>query len=181
MANIRARLFGGLELEDAIGEPLTLNGRKTRALFGFLVVEADRWQQRDRLTGLLWADRAETQARNSLNQALYEIRKLENAAGITLIERETDRVRLVGAEIETDLSDFQASLETEKAKAASGRVDELLRGLESVSSEFDTWLTGQRDQLQAAQRSVLKDQVARSDRRRRRECRYCCGAGPGRT
>jgi DNA-binding SARP family transcriptional activator/pimeloyl-ACP methyl ester carboxylesterase len=160
MPNIRARLFGGLELEDANGEPLTVNGRKTRALLGFLVVEADRWHQRDRLTGLLWADRAETQARNSLNQALYEIRKLETAAGVILIERETDRVRLVGTEIDTDLSEFQASLKADKSQAATKHVGNLLRGLESTGSDFDNWLTTKRQQFRTLLDSALTDLVS---------------------
>ena len=79
MPKIKARLFGGFELKDADGEELTLSTRKARALLAFLIVESGQWHSRERLAGLLWGDRAQTQARNSLNQALYEIRKLEGS------------------------------------------------------------------------------------------------------
>ena len=70
MSKIAARLFGGFELRSGDGKELTLSTRKARALLAFLVVESGQWHSREKLAGLLWADSAQTQARNSLNQAL---------------------------------------------------------------------------------------------------------------
>ena len=76
MPQIVARLFGGMELRDTHGCELLVDTRKARALLAFLIVESGRWHARERLAGLLWGGRGETQARNSLSQALYEIGKL---------------------------------------------------------------------------------------------------------
>lgn len=70
MPKITARLFGGFELADAEGEELTLGTRKARILLAFLIVEGHVWHSREKLASLFWGDRAQTQAHNSLNQAL---------------------------------------------------------------------------------------------------------------
>ena len=48
---------------------------KVRALLAFLVVEADGFHRRETLMGLLWPDRPQAAARNSLRQALYQLRQ----------------------------------------------------------------------------------------------------------
>ena len=67
MPKITARMFGGFELRDVGGEELTLGTRKARALLAFLIIESGQWHPRERLAGMFWGDRAQTQARNSLN------------------------------------------------------------------------------------------------------------------
>jgi DNA-binding SARP family transcriptional activator/TolB-like protein len=160
MSQIEARLFGGLELSHDGREELVVNGRKTRALFGFLLVEADRWHPRDRLTGLFWGDRAETQARNSLNQALYEIRRLETASGVSLIERETDRIRLKSDSIDSDLCRFEARIGNDPVRAKELRSGALLEGYDTTTPEFADWLNSKRDQLQSIWSAALRNLVA---------------------
>lgn len=140
MPTIAARLFGGFELTDADGKELTLTTRKARALLAFLLVEAGQWHSRERLAGLLWGDRAQTQARNSLNQALYEIRKLEEAFGKPVIEREPERVRIVGGVIESDVSKFAELLKDSPLEAARLRTGDLLAGVDLRDQAFVDWL-----------------------------------------
>jgi DNA-binding SARP family transcriptional activator len=156
MPQIKAHLFGGLELRGENGEELVLSGRKTRALLGFLIVEADRWHARDRLMSLLWADRAETQARNSLNQALYEIRRLETSAGAPFIERETGRIRLNSDSIDCDHLQFDARLGTDPVNAADLREGDLLEGLDSASPDFADWVASQRTRTVNAWSTALR-------------------------
>jgi two-component SAPR family response regulator len=49
---------------------------KVQAMLAYLVLEADRPHPRETLATLLWPLDQETSARNSLRQALYELRKL---------------------------------------------------------------------------------------------------------
>jgi DNA-binding SARP family transcriptional activator len=55
--------------------PVTAFGTdKARALLAYLVAEADRPHRREALAGLLWPDRPDATARNSLRQALHNMR-----------------------------------------------------------------------------------------------------------
>jgi len=160
MSQIEARLFGGLELSGSDGVELVLNGRKVRALLGLLLVEADRWHTRDRLTGLLWGDRADTQARNSLNQALYEIRRLERAAGVCLIERETDRIRLKSDGIDCHLRQFETRIQTDPVGAAELHTGILLEGYDTIAPTYSDWLNEKRSQVEGAWRNSLRKLVS---------------------
>jgi DNA-binding SARP family transcriptional activator len=64
------KVLGAFAVRDGSGAALSLRTRKTRALLGYLAVNAGKPQPRERLMALLWSDRGERQARQSLNQAL---------------------------------------------------------------------------------------------------------------
>lgn len=159
MSKIRACVLGGFELRDGVGEFLTLSRRKTRALLGYLVVEADRWHTRDRLTQLLWADRPESRARNSLTQALYDINRIGLDVGIVLIEREPDRIRLQLHNVASDLRQFETDLAVDPVAASELVTGELLEGLEHVSPEFSDWLLSRRSDLLENWSTALNGQV----------------------
>lgn len=79
------------------GRPVTNFGTdKARALLAYLAVEADRPHRRDALTGLLWARQPQALARQSLRQALYQVRQAlddqDRAVPYLLIDRETVRL-----------------------------------------------------------------------------------------
>jgi predicted ATPase/DNA-binding SARP family transcriptional activator len=58
------------------GEPVTdFATDKARALLAYLAVESDRPHRRDILAGLLWPDQPQKKARQSLRQALSDLRK----------------------------------------------------------------------------------------------------------
>lgn len=144
MSGIVAHLFGGIEFHAADGRRLTLSTRKARALLAFLIVERGRWHTRARLAGLLWGDRLDIQARNSLNQALYELRKIETAYGVCLVERQTERVRLVDGGVECDLFRFETLLASSPLAAAELAEAPLLERLDLPEADFTAWLDGKR-------------------------------------
>jgi hypothetical protein len=73
----RLTLLGGFALESGDGKALTMPTRKDELLLAYLALSAGKPQTRERLAGLLWGGRAETQARDSLKQALARV----NAGG----------------------------------------------------------------------------------------------------
>jgi DNA-binding SARP family transcriptional activator len=145
-------------------EELKLNSRKSRALLAVLIMEADRWVSREKLASLLWSDRGTKQARNSLNQALYEIRRAEVALGTNLIERESERVRLISCRIDSDLFRFKGLLETDPLAASEFAVGELLTDLGILDGEFVDWLNRKRvelsDDLAAGLRRLADDAMS---------------------
>mgnify|MGYP001826290427 CR=1 FL=1 len=156
MPKIKARLFGSFELKDENGEELTLSTRKARALLAFLVTESGQWHSRERLAGLLWGDRSQTQARNSLNQALYEIRKLEEVSGEPVVEREPERVRIVEGAIESDVDRFEALLEDNALEAANFATNDLMDDADLRDQAFVDWLVAKRAEYHDALSSALR-------------------------
>ena len=163
MPKITARLFGGFELRDVGGEELTLGTRKARALLAFLIIESGQWHPRERLAGMFWGDRAQTQARNSLNQALYEIGKLEEASAATIIERTPERVRIVEGAIGSDVEQFLKLLPGNALEAAALRAGDLLDGADLRDQSFVDWLLDKRAEYQAALSAGLRTLASASN------------------
>ena len=75
MSKLAVRLLGGYRVE-LDGQPVyDFETDKARALFAFLVVEADRPHRREALASLLWPDRPDSVARTNLRQALARVRR----------------------------------------------------------------------------------------------------------
>ena len=151
-----ARLLGGVDFKDAEGAELKLSTRKGRALLAVLIIEKDRWHTRDKLAALLWRERGQTQARNSLNQALHDIRKLEAATVIDIVEREPERVLIITDAVASDLDRFPALLTTNPLNAAELQIDELLHGLELQEQDYIDWLEAKRTEYRNALADALR-------------------------
>jgi len=99
-------LLGGFALKRD-GELIDLPHRKDRLLLGFLGLQSGRPVSRDKLAGLLWADRAEEQARGSLRQSFAALRGAfgEDADNVLVANRESVTFRQSGMHI--DVEDFE--------------------------------------------------------------------------
>jgi DNA-binding SARP family transcriptional activator len=76
VSHLALYLFGGFRAE-LDGQPLTAFGTdKNRALLAYLTLECGDPHRREFLATLLWPDRGETAARNSLRQALYQLNRI---------------------------------------------------------------------------------------------------------
>ena len=123
-------------------ETLALSTRKDRLLLAYLALNAGGPLARDRLAGLLWGDRGETQARDSLRQSLAAIRQAFRQAGLDPIasERESVSFNLDGIEIDAVLFQRLASEPGSLARAAALYRGSLLDGIDGMTPEFDAWL-----------------------------------------
>jgi DNA-binding SARP family transcriptional activator len=145
----RLTLLGGFALESGSGEELTLPTRKDRLLLAYLALSAGKPQTRDRLAGLLWGDRAEAQARDSLKQALAGIRQAFRLGGLDPIRADRESVTLQLNGIEVDAVEFARRAtdagfcSTTAAMYRGG----LLDGIEGVTVEFEEWLHSERERL----------------------------------
>ncbi len=101
-------LLGGLTVTDGSGANLPLPTRKTALVLALLALSGDKGMARETLAEWIWPDRAESQAKSSLRQALTAVRKalpavLEGAG----LEAGQDLLRLSGGEAQTDYCRFQ--------------------------------------------------------------------------
>ena len=120
----RLVLGGRLALVSSDGRDLTPKSRKCRAILAYLAINAGERVRRERLIDLLWGDRFDAQARLSLRQALFEIRR---TAGEALVCSDREHVWM------------DPSLLNMVEDGG-----ELFSGLTGITAEFDEWVLVER-------------------------------------
>src|SRR5262249_50134305 len=150
MKSLELVLLGGFQARAA-GQVIDVLGRKERALLAVLAMPPGEWRSREKLAGLLWSDRSEKQARDSLKQALLRLRK--SFGSLCPLPMVTDRasVSLNRAEIVVDVEDFQqlvaAGSPDGLARATNLYRGDLLEGLVVHDPAFEEWLLFERQRL----------------------------------
>lgn len=163
-AGLQIRLLGTFALSiDA--EPVPTLARKTRALLAYLVLRDAMSAPRAVLTGLLWGDRGEEQARASLRQALAELRRaLAPIGDVVVANREL--VSLDSSLLWCDAHDLENAASTAPSSAqqevAALYRGELLEGMMLDEPDFDQWLAGERERFRLLASTVLANLMDRA-------------------
>jgi len=152
-------LLGGWALQSGDGGDLTLSTRKDRLLLTYLALNADRPLGRSRLAGLLWGDRGEVQARDSLRQSLAAIRQAFRRVALDPINSEREAVSFDPTGIAIDAVAFErlAAQRASGAEAASLYRGALLDGFDGLTPEFDSWVGPERERLAAVAVRLLEE------------------------
>jgi DNA-binding SARP family transcriptional activator len=126
MTSLELVLLGGFQAAVA-GHVIDITGRKERALLAVLAMPPGEPRSREKLAGLLWSDRRDKQARDSLKQALLRLRK--SFGSLHPLPMVTDRasVTLNRAEIAVDVQEFE-QLVAEGTPDGLARAAKLYRG-----------------------------------------------------
>ena len=121
LAGFRLSLLGEFALSAPGGQAVAITGKKNRALVAVLALSPGQTMTRERLSSLLWGDRGEEQARNSLRQSLAVLRKelgpdgsgliLSRDEALTLRMEATavDALEIVAATISDDVAILRAA------------------------------------------------------------------------
>jgi DNA-binding SARP family transcriptional activator/tetratricopeptide (TPR) repeat protein len=150
MARPILRLFGAFQLEFEAGKAVVLPTKKTKALLAFLAYHHKQPHERAKLAGLLWADSAETQARESLRQTLSLLRRALSGIHADPLLTHGDTVALKSGVFSIDTIEFEQLAEGEAAdldRAVQLCRGEFLEGFDLRAPEFETWLMSVRQQL----------------------------------
>jgi TolB-like protein/DNA-binding SARP family transcriptional activator/Flp pilus assembly protein TadD len=164
MAIAELSLLGGFELRLADGQIVDL-GQKDRALLAVLALPAGLIHSRDKLASLLWSDRGDQQARDSLKHSLTKLRQcLPSAEPAILADRLS--AKLDPAALRIDVAEFER-LTSETSPAGLERAIELYRGdlLEGIGVRdpaFEEWLLIERQQLRQSYEAALSRQLSQS-------------------
>jgi DNA-binding SARP family transcriptional activator len=151
-------LLGGFRAE--VGRrPITLP-KKARALLAYLALSPPGPQSRVRLAGLFWGARGDEQARNSLRQALFIIRRALGEHGLDVLTHDADTVTLDPRALDVDVVTFcrlagQGS-DDSLASAAALYQGPLLEGASVDEPPFETWLAAERSRLHEVALTVLR-------------------------
>lgn len=138
------RLFGGIEVISPGGQAVRFATRKAALLLAALVLAGRRGLRREQISEALWPGRGNVQARNSLRQALVDIRRSlpnDGSTGIR-IEGDQETIALIVAPDETDVSLFDLKLESSQSADLAIAADlyrgELFAG-EAVPEGLEDW------------------------------------------
>ena len=139
----RVRIFGGLEIRSAVGEPVKLATRKTSLLIAALVLAGAKGARREALGEALWPERGEAQARGSLRQSLAAVRRAFGENGSRLsFESDLEKLRIVGDPEVVDAWSFDRLLAEDApatlAKAAALYQGDVLAGI-ALPDAADQW------------------------------------------
>lgn len=139
-----------------------LRGRKTLALLVYLARHAPRAVPRERLCRLFWGDRDETRARQSLRQALLELRRALGAS----IDVDGERVMLRTRAVTLDVTEFERDVsELRHAAAVERWHGDFLEPVYADAAEaLRQWIDGERERLQRRFGVALAHLVAQAVR-----------------
>ena len=146
MPRCQLNLLGGWSLTGPDGSDLVLPTRKDRQLLAYLATQHGRPHSREKLASLLWADRAEEQARDSLRQSLAALRRTFRAVGLDALKSDRNEASLDRALLSIDVVTFAAGCIGSVPSAALAGLyrGPLLEGLEASTPEFERWVTQER-------------------------------------
>jgi DNA-binding SARP family transcriptional activator len=146
---LRLRMLGTFEIECA-GESVSLPTRKAGALLAVLAIDDERSHTRDRIAALLWSDSGPEQARQSLRQSLFMIRR-SCAAVPDPVYTEGDRMGIAQDVVASDVEDFEAAARSGTIEGLTLASDlyrgEFLEGFHLDETSFETWALAARERL----------------------------------
>jgi TolB-like protein/DNA-binding SARP family transcriptional activator len=160
VARLELKLLGGFQARVPDGPAVDIAAKKTQALLAYLALARGKAQSRDKLLGLLWSDRAQEQARNSLRQALTELGRALAVMERSPILKDHDMLAVEPGTVWVD------ALEFERLAAAGDGGDlqrsvalyegDLLDGIAVRDPAFEEWLLVERQRLRNQAMATLK-------------------------
>ncbi len=115
---LKLNVLGRFEAQLPSGEIVSLPTRKTETLLTYLALVPGS-HSRDHLTNLLWSDRGEHQARNSLRQALTALKKLFADVKPQPLQIDRINVNLANQSIEVDAFKLEELIQDQTPQAAA--------------------------------------------------------------
>jgi TolB-like protein/DNA-binding SARP family transcriptional activator/lipoprotein NlpI len=148
MSVLKLKLLGQMECSLPSGAPLSLSTRKADVLLAYLALTPGLRHPRERLVNLLWSDRSEEQARNSLRQCLSAIKKSLGDMPDTILQVDRTTLSLNPELIDVDLHEFErlaGEAEFDSLTAAANLYHgEFLEGISIRDAACQDWLEGER-------------------------------------
>ncbi len=167
--NIKLELLGGFAINVAGNPPtpIRISPKKGRALLAYLAMHPQHSGRREQLATLLWGDRLDKQARQSLRQCVRWLRRDLARTEPALLYSDGDKIGLQTQFLTVDADEF-----AERARSAeSGELEraadlyrgEFLAGCDLDMEAFADWLRAERSRLQAIAAQIFVQCAERFD------------------
>jgi len=154
VALLLLRTFGGLSVEaDPVDGPVPSIGPRRLALLALVAAAGTRGVTREKILGILWAETEEEQARHTLSQTLYLLRRETGHDWIS----GTAQLRL-DPSARSDVGEFQDALTAEDfTRASACYTGPFLEGFYLAGApEFEQWVEETRARFQFAALKALE-------------------------
>lgn len=158
---MRIRLLGGFEVLSPEDRPVRFATRRTALLFASLVLAGPRGLRREVVSEALWSGRDPTQGRNSLRQALVDVRRhFPSGPGAAIsIEGDQDTIGLVVDAEQVDLWSFRRKCDDgglpALASAANLFRGDLLAGV-AFPGGIEEWFAPHRQDFRSRAQRVVE-------------------------
>lgn len=147
---LRIRLLGPVAVAND-GRAVAIASKKARALLGYLALRQGNEISRGVLTGLLWGERSESQARASLRQTLSELRSALAGTGSSSIIASKETISWVPGSAWIDAKVVESAAHSEDDNPLLDAADliggELMEGSSVDEPGFEQWLTTERERF----------------------------------
>jgi DNA-binding SARP family transcriptional activator len=147
---LRIRILGPVTIVNG-GRAVVIASKKARALIGYLAVRQGAEVSRSVLTGLLWGERSESQARASLRQTLSELRGASAGSLRQSIVSTKEAVTFAPRSAWVDAKVLETAAASGQEDALRDAADliggDLMEGLSVGEAGFDQWLAAERERL----------------------------------
>jgi len=159
MGAIRINLMGEFQWLTDDGDSLEIAAAKDQAVIAILALSRDFACSRSGIIDLLWSSRSKEQARASLRQSLWSLKKVlgDGADGILQVDRK--RIGLNPEPIRTDIDEFQELIDAADNDSLEMAVSlyrgDLLEGLVIQDQQWEEWLGLERESLCSKQAKLL--------------------------
>ena len=165
MSSIRLNVLGRFEARLPSGEALLLPTRKAEILLTYLAMAPGQPHSRDRLMDLLWSDRSEDQARNSLRQALSALKKALKVIDPVPLQIDRTTVSVLAESIDLDALELERSIKAKNSPVTTGIGNlyrgEFLEGIVIRDPNGEEWLTSERDRYRRITVEALESLITR--------------------
>lgn len=157
---ISVRLLGPFDLTVNGQANASISSRRARVLFAYLTLRPDYSETRERLADLLWGDRLDKQARQSLRQCLFELRKDLQPIDASLLRVGAEAVALDPAHLDVDARNFSRLAQSPKpedyCEAARLYRGDFLEFLHLDRESVDDWVGEVRARLRVLAAAALE-------------------------
>jgi len=151
VSKLELLVLGNPEIRWQDGAGVALPTRKSLALLAYLAMAESQPQPRGKLAALLWERSAEEQARASLRQTLFSLRRALGEQGESLVRARGERVWVEAERIELDVRRFERLAGECDPEALEDALrlyrGEFMEGLALREKAFEDWLRAERTRL----------------------------------
>src|SRR5262245_8797195 len=104
---VRLRLFGGFQTWAGPDCPVDVTLKRARLLLAYLALAPSGRASREELMALLWSERGDAQARQSLRQTIAVIRRAFSVTNIDLLRADLETVAIDLTSVTSDVATFR--------------------------------------------------------------------------
>ncbi len=150
MEHLSLKLFGDVKLLRGPTQEIALP-HKTQLLLAYLALNAGQRHPREKIAALLWQDRPEEQARQSLRQCLFTLGKVLGEDQPPLVLAGRNQLSLDADRVAVDVWQFESHVAADSPEnlqqAAALYGGDLLDSLSFEDDSLDAWCAAERTRL----------------------------------